>query len=236
MSRNVAIRTDGSNRRFINVKTLTVKDSHEQADGWMPANDLVLGEITVTENGEYVPADIGAYAYYKVNVLVAGGDGAMMEVTEGGKTSYQYVEPLPAGMGSGTGGQLLGLRSDGNYYYSKVDADGNLTSVKVPSEARLRHDPYKTKYDHGDTIDYSGTVIGLYYRDGTLATSYADNGLVIKGSTHWSRYVVEDSSALSAANGSTQYAKVYVRPFWLDDGLRLSLDYALACSITVFVL
>lgn len=118
------------------VETIVTNETGKSNLIWVPwAARRHVGVLEVSHNGEYVAADEGLFGWTKVNVLVAGGSGAEMEVVQAdGTTRDEWVE-APAstieddvGYGSGA---IIG-EYGGVTYIVTLDDDGNL--VWTPTE------------------------------------------------------------------------------------------------------
>lgn len=227
MSKNIVIQKDGKNTTFGNVTSIVTKSSSGNII-WVPEEETATSTITVRQNGHYTPST--SYGYSKVNVLVAGGGAAMVEVEEDGKIVTKRVNPGPA---TGEGASMVSKGSDGNLYYLRVDSEGKVIKKKVPSTARVLQRPRDTEYSEGATINYRGCRIGLYYGDGSVATDW-DAGSILYGTANWDVHILPYSYPLTFPDGETQKVPIYVLPFWYERGLELGEEYGLRCELTVY--
>lgn len=134
MSKDVSIQQDGVAKTFNGVSVVNTPTIAGGRTDWVPEDGTEVVEFTVTSNGTYDLADYGYYGAYRVNVLVPGGAGAVIDgavpITNGVPTidnptvESQYMEAGPsmgriAGFDPETGRQMLiGVDEDG-YLYSE---------------------------------------------------------------------------------------------------------------------
>ena len=57
---------------------------------------------------------------------------------------------------------------DGNDYAVHVDSDGNVYTTKLPIDIYISQLPDKTTYWQGETYDWTGLVVVVEYKDGTI--------------------------------------------------------------------
>lgn len=105
---------------------------------WVPwsAREHV-GELEVSHNGEYFASDDGLFGWTKVNVLVAGGNDAQMEVTgPDGTVSEKWVSAPASTISDDIGcgsGAVIG-EYEGTVYIVTLDSSGNLVWTPVEDE------------------------------------------------------------------------------------------------------
>lgn len=198
---------------------------------WLPEDETVATTIYITENGKYSAENTGYYGYYKVDVMVAGGDGAEIETdNEDGTVKREYVTP-PVTSESGSS-LVVKDPNTGNTIYYHINNSGQLISEVVPSYAMVTTKP-KEQYARNETVDYTGAVITLYNGDGTVATGY-NNGVIQYGSTAWNNYVVTESGRIDdILHGNL--VVMLVKPWWYTNGTNFDSAYYLRAFYSVEV-
>jgi hypothetical protein len=215
MSQSITIQEGGKPKPMSGVRKLRTKSGSGTVD-WVPESETMVKDLYVVENGEYVAANEGAYAYYRVSVNVAGG--------ESGKDGDEILHPdLETGdtydfsdMDSGDvdygdwdmdydpdyapiGSQVTGYEDDGNEWMWTVD-DGMLEHEKVPSSIVVDTPPTDTEYVDGQSIDFTGLVVKAYDGNGELFVSdTTPQGIVPIGSLTFP----VTTASLDAATGGT---------------------------------
>ena len=103
---------------------------------WVPETERQTDDKHITENGTYTAENEGLYGYDKIDVSVPNT------------------------------GSMSGKGADGNDYSITIDDNGYIVETKIPSAIRIETLPAQLLYTEGDTIDYSGIVVGAYDSQG----------------------------------------------------------------------
>ena len=191
-------------------------------EDWLPIDETVAATLTCSENGDYVASQYGFFGFSKVDVLVDGMGGAMIETDdEAGGISVDWHD-VPAG-GAGTTMVATDPVTNVMTYY-EIDSEGVIQETVVPSYAMVTTMP-KTSYESAaDAVDYTGMEITLYLGDDTEAEDFGPT--IAYGSETWNAHVVADSGTVGEVlqNG---LIIVYVRPWWFQNGDQLGREYHL---------
>jgi hypothetical protein len=191
-------------------------------EDWLPIDETVAGVLTCSENGDYVASEHGLFGFSKVDVLVDGMGGAMIEVDDGAGGVTVEWRDVPAG-GAGTTMVATDPVTNVMTYY-EIDSEGVIQETVVPSYAMVTTTP-KTEYESAtDAVDYTGMEITLYYGDDTEAEDFGPT--IAYGSATWNAHVVADAGTVGEIlrNG---LIIVYVRPWWFQNGDELGREYHL---------
>lgn len=149
MGEIVRISEGGMNRSFEGVNKLRTQLSGGGNCLWVPSHTIQLVSKTVTQNGEYLPSNDGAYAY------------------------SQAVVNVNAEVNS-----LCGIDTDDKYKWVRSH-NGVIYTSELPSEIRVTTPPTKNSYMQGQSVNYSGMVVKAYDEGGNLWTSPEyPNGIV----------------------------------------------------------
>lgn len=132
MSKSVSIQQDGTPATYGGVSVINTPTMAGGRTDWVPEDETEVAEFTVTANGTYDLSNYGYFGAYRVNVLVAGGAGAVIDgpvpIENGVPTidnptvESQYVDAGPSvgrivGVDPETGRQvLIGVDDDGYIY------------------------------------------------------------------------------------------------------------------------
>lgn len=175
MSKNIIIQEGGTDYQFTATKLKTNKVGGGTCL-WVPEDEVNLKTKRITTNGKHIASDDGAYGFKSVNVNVKGGSGSANS-SGAPVTTYDsdgYVENAPGGIGSA----VVGTDSQtGEWITVGVDSNGNLVSTPIPASIVIITPPTKTSYNEGETIDFSGIVVGLKTNSGnTFTNSRYPNG------------------------------------------------------------
>jgi hypothetical protein len=191
-------------------------------EDWLPRDETVAATLTCSENGDYVADSYGFFGFSKVDVLIDGMGGAVIETDdEAGNVTVEWRD-VPAG-GAGTTMVAVDPVTNVMTYY-EVDSEGVLHETVVPSYAMVTTKP-KTQYESAmDAVDYTGMAITLYYGNDEEATDYGPT--IEYGSEAWTAHVVADAGTVGQIlrNG---LIIVYVRPWWFQHGDQLGREYHL---------
>lgn len=156
MSKNIVIQEGGNNKQMTVAKLKTT-----QVGGgsvlWLPEDEVQLMTKSINENGTYNAENEGKYGYSVVTVNVPGGSGS---ADSNGKPSGTIA---PGGSGSA----IAGEDSNGNDVVVGVDENGKLVITPRPYSIYVVTEPTKKEYTEGETMDYTGLVVGLKSKDGT---------------------------------------------------------------------
>ena len=191
-------------------------------EDWLPRDDTVAGVLTCSANGDYVASEYGLFGFSKVDVLLDGMGGAMIEVDDGAGNVTVEWHDVPAGGAGTTMVATDPVTNDMTYY--EVDSEGVIHETIVPSYAMVTTMP-KTEYESAtDVVDYTGMEITLYYGDDTEAEDYGPT--IAYDSETWNAHVVADAGTVDDViqNG---LIIVYVRPWWFQNGDQLGREYHL---------
>lgn len=164
MTKSISIKEQGASRSFSGVSRVLTQVSAGSAQ-WLPEDETMVGEISVTENGEFVPYSDGLYGYVKVTVNVEGG---AEETIDNGDGTVTTTTPYPASIG----GTVIGIDPDTGEItqVSVVEVSGvptlqyvTLTEENLyPASIDVLIEPRKTSYRAGERISYDGmTVVAL---------------------------------------------------------------------------
>lgn len=159
MSKNISIAEGGVARQF----TVDEVDTPKVGGGmqpFVPKDEVRLTTKHISKNGTYPAASDGYYGFKSVTVNVPGGSGS---ADSHGKPSGT----IPPG---DIGSAVIGEDEDGNDAVIGVDKDGKLVKTPIPTTIVLVTPPTKTEYTDGETMDYTGIVVGLKKKDGSTFT------------------------------------------------------------------
>lgn len=146
-------------------------------------NDVKLGTKSVTKNGTYKASDVGKYGFSQFSVNVNGGNGSSN--SSGKPSGIDVTTTKPSGgvdldgvtPPGGSGSSVFGTDPEtGNDVVVGVDEGGGIVKTTVPSAIHIITPPGRTSYEFGDTLSFSGIVVGLRKRDGGVFTDsrYSD--------------------------------------------------------------
>lgn len=140
------------------LKTPKVGGGYEY---WVRKSDTKLTTKSISKNGTYNASSDDAYGYSKVTVNVRGGNGS---ADSHGKPSGGDIKP------GGAGSAVVGEDEDGNEAVVGVDEQGKLVKTPIPSAIKIITPPTRTSYTAGESMDYTGIVVGLRNKDGSTFT------------------------------------------------------------------
>lgn len=195
ISKNIVIK-EWMTDKNITAETLTTDEVGGGSLIWVPWEARShVGELSVSHNGEYLAADDGLFGWTKVNVMVAGGNDAELEITEPDGTVHTEWVQAPASttadnIGYGSG-KVVG-EMDGVMYEVTLDDEGYLvwTPIESGEEASLvwvEQDVLDAISDAinsktGGTGDYQPSQMPSAIRGINVCTmSQADDGKVVQG-------------------------------------------------------
>lgn len=160
---------------------------------WVPEEEVQLGTKSINKNGTYKASSDDKYGYSQVIVNVSGGSGSA-------DSSGKPTGTTPPG---GSGSAVVGVDPEtGNEQVIGVDESGNLVTTPIPSSIKVITPPTKTDYTEGETMDYSGIVVGLKKKDGTTFTdSDYPNGHIPAGELVFPVTTAPSSGSSSGAAG-----------------------------------
>lgn len=231
MSKDIVLRRDGVPVVLRGVKSITTPLSGGSNMTWLPEDETIPIELTATENGEYLASDSGYYGYSKVDVMVPGGKGAVMEtVKSDGSIQEEYVEPY-AGKEPGSSMVVTDPETKIRTYYVIRD-NGTVVKSTVPSYAIVTTLP-KTEYSAGESVSYSGAVITLYYGNDEVASTY-NGGVLSYGSSAWNNYVDVESGTIEEVSRNG-IVVMYVKQWWFVGGTDFGREYCLRAYYNVTV-
>jgi hypothetical protein len=158
MSKNIVIQEGGIGKQL----TVDKLKTNEVGGGtclWIPEDEALLAQKTITENGTYKAKDDGLYGYSEVVVDVPGGSGSS---TPGG-----------------TGSSIVGKDSNGNDVLATIDTNGNIVETVLPEYIKVITPPDADYFIDGDPIDLDGIVVKAYTKDDELWEHEGYSGGVI---------------------------------------------------------
>lgn len=190
MAKDITILEGSTSKSFSNVNKLRVNNAGGGTSDWVPEDEVQLTTKHISENGTYTASDDGYYGYSEVTVSGVGG--------------FSYT----AQDGDSIGGvDMVG----GNEYDISADPEtGDVTVEEIPSSIAVAHQPNKTSYISGETVDTDGLVVQAYNADGSVWNNENyPNGIIPIGEITIDPTVVEipDVTVISniSAAGTTAF-------------------------------
>ena len=225
MSKTIRVKVDGTMTTLSGVDKVQTDTYGTSAERWIPKDMTECGVLEANENSEYVAQAEGLYGYTQVNVMVDNGTGAELDLTDTeGHTSTKYVIGA-AGSTSNydcPGASVVWLDGE-RLMYSKVDSDGVIQTTEVPRYMTLTTPPTKRQYVRGESVDYTGAELTLYFGDGSVATSWG--GAISYGSSTWTSRVVTETGKVEEVADAADRVGIFVPPFWYEGGSLLDKGY-----------
>lgn len=132
MSEAIKIKEGGVDRSQNQINKLKTNTVGGGVCFWVPETERQTDDKRITENGTYTAEHDGLYGYDEITVSVPNT------------------------------GSMSGKGTDGNDYSITVDDNGYIVETKIPSAIQIETFPAQLLYTEGDTIDYSGIVVGAY--------------------------------------------------------------------------
>lgn len=134
MSEAIKIKEGGVDRSQNQINKLKTNTVGGGVCFWLPETELQTDDKRITQNGTYTAEEEGLYGYDEITVSVPN-------------------------TGSVTGRDPV----TGNDYTVTVDPEtGEIVETEVPSSIRIEQLPTKLIYTDGETINYTGIVVGAY--------------------------------------------------------------------------
>ena len=232
MAKNIVMRMDGEPQRIGGVKKINTALAGGSRADWLPDDETRLANLEVFTNGVYRASDFGYYGINRIDVMVAGGDGAQLEPPD--DEEDQTVAYVKAPTSSAVGASLVEKDPEtGVITYKVIKSDGTIESKTVPSYAMVTVPPKSEYQTLEDQMDYTCAEITLYYGDDTVAEDYG-GGVLVEGTSAWDSYVRTTEGTVRDVMKSGLVV-MYVLPWWYEGGTSFGIEYQIRAfySITV---
>lgn len=134
MSRIAKIDEGGTQRTFTQVGKLSTNLQGGGVCYWVPEDERELGSKSINQNGSYVAEQDGLYGYDEVTVNIPNAGGVTGKDPVTGEDVTVTVDP----------------------------ETGELEETIVPYAIQIEQLPTQLIYTEGQTIDYTGIIVGAY--------------------------------------------------------------------------